>query len=366
MPTLHPVAGASMTRRTLLALSTVALARSAAGAQSAPRAQGSNAGVPQPAAAGISLRGTVYDSLARGPLAGAMVQAVRVDNTTSARTASTDSTGAFQLDSLSPGRYLLGFFHPTLDALSVQITPMVVVVDTRPLPAVALAVPGPNTMHAAVCPPNTPGDSTGAVAGAVRNALTGDAPAGATVVLSWTELSVTRAGLARERHRVPVRMQEDGGFLVCGVPNDEAIQLSVAAPGLTSGLVEVTVPARGLVVQRFAVGPVAPGGASPGDSVVIEDAAGVARPAPGTARLAGSVVGPDGQPLRGARVRVWGMAAHTETGPDGRFTLAGLPSGTFTVEVLGSGLEPSRTPVDLANGQTATLRVALATRAATP
>ena len=33
---------------------------------------------------------------------------------------------------------------------------------------------------------------------------------------------------------------------------------------------------------------------------------------------------------------------------------------------LGTGLEPSRTPVDLANGQTATLRLALATQAATP
>lgn len=370
MPTLpsaavpHPTAARRPLRRPLAALTAAVVASSAAHAQPATSASATAASV-------VPLHGTVYDSLARGPLVGAMVQAVRVDNVASARSASTDSTGAFQLDSLAPGRYLLGFLHPTLDLLSVQVTPVLVVVDGRALPAVTLAVPGPTTVRAAVCPPTTPADSTGAVAGLVRNALTGNAAAGATVVLSWQELSVTHQGLQREARRVPTTVRADGSFLVCGVPTDAPIEASASAPGATSGLVEIAAPVRGLVVQQFAIGPVATGAvaaaagqAAPGDSAAAAERGGLPRPAPGTARLVGRVVGPDAQPVRGARIRVWGTDAHAESGPDGRYAMSELPSGTFTVEVRGVGLEPARTPVDLANGQTAEMRVALTKAAA--
>ncbi len=359
MPTLHSaLPSPAAARPTFLALATTALAASVAHAQ--PNTAAAAKVAAPSAAAAVLLHGTIFDSLARGPLAGAMVQAVRVDNAASARTTSTDSTGAFQIDSLAPGRYLLGFLHPTLDLLSVQVTPVVVVADGRPLPAVTLAVPGPNTVRAAVCPPTSPADSSGAVAGSVRNALTGDAAAGATVVLSWQELGVSRQGVQRETRRVPVTVRADGGFLVCGVPTDVPLQASASAPNATSGLVEITAPSRGLVVQRFAVGPVATGAAStPEDSATAAARGGLARPAAGTARLVGRVIGPDAQPVRGARVQVWGTDARTESGPDGRYTLADLPAGTFTVEVRGVGLEPSRLPVDFANGQTAEVRVSL-------
>ncbi len=311
-------------------------------------------------AAPISLRGIVYDSLSHAPLAGATVQAVRADNAASARSTTSDSSGAFQLDSIAPGRYLLGFLHPTLDLLAVQVTPVIVIADGRTLPPVTLAVPGPTSMRAALCPPTTPSDSSGAVAGVVRNALTGDAASGATVVLSWEELGISRQGLQRERRRVPTTLRADGSFLVCGVPTDTPIDASATGPGVTSGLVEIAVPMRGLAVQRFALGPVASAASGAGDdSAAVAERGGLPRPAPGTARLAGRVVGPDSRPMPGARVRVWGTDARAETGVDGRYTLSALPTGTFTVEVRGIALEPFRAPVDLANGQTAELTVTL-------
>ena len=364
MPTPRPSPSAPHTGTTTAIAA--ALAVSVGATSIAARPADAQPAINAPAAAGpVAVRGAVYDSLSRGPLAGAIVQAVRVDNPASARTTSTDSTGGFQLDSLTPGRYLLGFLHPTLDMLAVQITPVVLVVDGRPLPPVVLAVPGPTTVRAAVCPATPPTDSTGAVAGVVRNAMTGDPAGGATVVFSWQEIGVTRQGLQREARRVPTTVRPDGSFLVCGVPTDGPIEASASAPGATSGLVEVAALPRGLIVQRFALGPVAAptagrAGGAAADSADDAERGGLPRPAPGTARLVGRVVGPDAQAVNGARVRVWGTDASAATGTDGRYTLTDLPSGTFTVEVRGIGLEPSRTPVDLANGQTAELRIALA------
>ncbi len=358
MPTPRP---AVLVARSFVAISAATARLAYAQPPATPRAV-TPASAASPAVP-VAVRGVVFDSLARAPLAGAIVQAVRADNPAIARTTTTDSAGDFQIDSLAPGRYLLGFLHPTLDLLAVEIRPVTVVADGRPLPAVTLAVPGPGAVRAAVCPPTAPGDSSGAVAGIVRDASTGNPVAGATVVLSWQELSLGRGGVQRETRRVPTTVRADGGFLVCGVPSDGPIAASASAPGATSGLVEITAPAHGLAVQRFSLGPVASAPASARgtapDSADEAERGGLPRPAPGTARLVGRILGPDAQPVRGARVRVWGTDASTTSGDDGRYALADLPSGTFTVDVRGIGLEPSHTPVDLASGQTAEVRVAL-------
>ena len=185
-------------------------------------------------------------------------------------------------------------------------------------------------------------------------------------MLSWEELGVTRGGLQRERRRVPTTVRADGSFLVCGVPADGAIDGSATAPGATTGLVEINARARGLVIQHFALGPVAPAGTTrtAADSATDAERGGLPRPANGTARLTGRVTGPDARPVSGARVRVWGTDAHVESGADGRSALSDLPSGTFTVEVRGIAVEPFRASVDLANGQTAELAVSLRKSAA--
>src|SRR5689334_18632559 len=64
------------------------------------------------------LTGHVYDSLSRRPLAGATVQLVGA-RTRASYVASTDSAGAYRVDSLRPDRYQAGFFHAELDSLGV-------------------------------------------------------------------------------------------------------------------------------------------------------------------------------------------------------------------------------------------------------
>ena len=65
------------------------------------------------------IMGTVFDSTSMRPLAGAMVQVVRLDDPATARHTSTDAQGAFHVDSLPPANYAVATFHPRLDSLGV-------------------------------------------------------------------------------------------------------------------------------------------------------------------------------------------------------------------------------------------------------
>jgi hypothetical protein len=221
----------------------------AAGAQTVPAA---------PSTGAVVLHGTVFDSVARGPLADATVQAVRPDDPGAVRTARTDSAGRYRLEGLSPARYVVGFLHPLLETLGVELKPVLVDLTAGASGSVPLAVPAPASLRAGLCPAAPADDSTGAIAGAVRDADTGAAVADATVVITWSEIAITRGGVRTERRRVPATVRPDGGFLVCGVPTDGPVEASAGAPGRTSGLIEIAAPPRGLAVQEFALGPAAP------------------------------------------------------------------------------------------------------------
>jgi hypothetical protein len=68
--------------------------------------------------------GTVYDSLARAPLAGAEVQIVPADGGAGpAFVATADAEGRYRVDSVPAGRYRVGFFHPRVDSLGIGIAP---------------------------------------------------------------------------------------------------------------------------------------------------------------------------------------------------------------------------------------------------
>jgi len=65
--------------------------------------------------------------------------------------------------------------------------------------------------------------------------------------------------------------------------------------------------------------------------------------------------------LEGARVTVEGTALETFTDPDGRYRLAGVPSGEVRVRVVYTGAAPSVTTIRVAAGQTAAQDITLAT-----
>ena len=76
-----------------------------------------NGSEAQPAA---RLRGVVFDSVARAPLANASVRVFRADSASVGIDARTDATGTFEVSALRTGTWLLSFLHPRLDSLRLE------------------------------------------------------------------------------------------------------------------------------------------------------------------------------------------------------------------------------------------------------
>lgn len=305
-------------------------------------------GAQQPAAEGalIAVHGLVYDSLSRRPLASAYVQIARTDDVGGGRAVAADSAGVFRIDSLAPGRYFVSFLHPLLNLLQVQVRPRLIeLAPGDDAVRVDLGVPDLAVVRPVVCGNSqAPSDSTGMLAGRVRDAADDTPIANATVVLTWTERSLGAGGVRTEHRRVPVATGPGGGYVVCGVPAGEEIVVSAAAPGRASGEVALEIPVRGLLERDLSLG----------------DTTAVVGPVThGTARVIGTVRDSAGRPVRGARVNVRGASAETIAGADGAFTLGGLPAGTRTLEVRALGFVLQRVPVDLAAGRAAAVDVRL-------
>lgn len=179
---------------------------------------------------GVAVSGVVRDSIVRAPLAGAWVQLVAADSArTPARTVFSDSLGRFSFDSVPPGRYLVGFFHPLLDTLGVEAPPREITVRKRAVRA-DLAVPSVERIHAAICgAPVRKGAAGGAlVVGTVRNAMTREPAPNATVTVEWLEYSFQRGMVSHSRPQLTATTDANGWYALCNVPNAGVILLGAA------------------------------------------------------------------------------------------------------------------------------------------
>ena len=85
--------------------------------------------------------------------------------------------------------------------------------------------------------------------------------------------------------------------------------------------------------------------------------------AQGTGRITGTVTSAEGAPVADATVSVVGRQLSARTGPDGRYTIAGVPAGTVQVRAGQIGFASSAVTVTVAEGGTATADFRLATQA---
>ncbi len=343
----------------LCALGALALPSAPLAAQSSPAAA--------PAGRPLRLVGVAWDSLAGVPLVGAIVQlAPESTPGAPARTAVADSAGRWQLDSVPQGTYLGGYFHPALDALEIEPPTFRVIVQGDSVTRLDLGIPGPERMLALLCGPTSGRDSTGGIVGVLRDADSDDPIAGATLSIGWREVVIEKGSIRNVQRRVPVAARGGGLYLACGVPTDTPVELDAAAPGRSSGLVEVQLPLHRLVRRDILLGDSATATLAERRSeaaVADTSEASVGVRVPGGARLAGTVVGPDGKPLARAQVSVAGIGRTATTGAAGTFALDSLPSGTFGLDVRALGFAPVRVAVDLARRRPATVAVALRERA---
>lgn len=306
----------------------------------------------QRAGVGASIVGEVTDSVHRRPLAGALVMATRLSPEPALYlSAVTDKAGRFRFDSLAAGRYAVGFSDAMLDSLEVVLPPRQVELGIDEHLTLTLTTPSASTLQAAACPGLTLPAGEGAVVGAVTDADSERPLVGATVVVSWRDLSVdtkTMRAITKD-HVGSVRTDSSGQFRACMVPTGTRLLLQVQH-AQRAGAVVVLVVDDTIGVARcdFSL--------SPRDAQPIADAATASDTVPpsplsGTSTLTGTIRGDAGTPLRDAHITVEGARGSAVTDSLGRFSLGGLPAGTQSVEVRRIGYFLGRGQVELRSGR---------------
>jgi hypothetical protein len=309
---------------------------------------------------GSTVSGTVYDSLAGRPLAGALVQIAETGKGARVLIDTSGSDGGFEIADVPPGSYIIGFFHPALDSLGLGVATRSVEIASAAPTHVAMAIPSASTIRDLLCTPDATADSSGLLIGFIRDADTGAPLAGANVVVMWRELVVDK-GIRSERREVPAKANDAGWFALCGVPTDGPLTARAELGSDATGFIEISVPPHGLLHRDFNI----PRG-SAATILAVDDSAAAASGQTvrrGSARLTGVVRDARGRPLSGAQLMVWGSGVTGSTKEDGTFALAGLPAGSQALEARYVGYAPEKVTVDLVSNATRSVTMTLEKRA---
>jgi hypothetical protein len=277
-----------------------------------------------------TIAGVVVDSLNGRYLSGAdvIIQGAKAQLVT-------DSLGKFRIDSLPPGTYQVGVFHPMLDTLGISLASRPFHVGPDSVSVVLLAVPSARTIIRAACPSGgfRP-QGTSAVIGHVTEPESLQPVAGAEVSIAWTQLEVSKAVGVRRTPRV-IRDSTDaqGAFRLCGLPNSMQATLQARKAGAVTAEIPISLGdqeselfARTMLLSR------ADSGAKTGNAIV-----------------SGRVVLEGAPSNAGSRVEVVGTDLIAMTNERGEFSIRNLPSGTHVLLARHLGFGAETVPVDLSS-----------------
>jgi hypothetical protein len=301
-------------------------------------------GSPAAPAAGARVAGVVYDSLAAAPLAGAHVQVVPTDPTLDAvgrRTTRSDAEGRYAIEDVPPGRYVVGFLHPKLDSLGVDAPVRRVDLRVARDATVDLAVPSAASVISAWCGAGAAQDSSGVVLGFVREVASASTLADVTVAAQWSAITISARGARAGVQESSARTDHAGWFGLCGVPRGALLVLRAAAGPDSSALLELDVPDHGVLLRDIAMSRTGDAGGHPAPI------------------LRGTVRDLSGQPLPGARVRLWGTAAEARADDAGEFRFAASAAGTQLIDARMIGFVPLRRVVDVSPDEGATVHLVM-------
>jgi carboxypeptidase family protein len=307
-----------------------------------------------------SIIGAVVDSLHDAMLAGGTVTVQGLP----ARHAVSTASGAFRIDSIPPGRYVLELSHPILDSLGVRVASDTISVTEGRMQTAELAIPALKTVIAAVCSPAKLRFGPGVVLGRVLDADTDKPAVGAEVSVAWTEMELgDSVGLrAAPRLRKGI-VTADGTYRICGVPANFSGTIQASHGSSETAEVPIHVAAEPLAIRMLFLPPAAVASTATGATGATGAAGGTTpshapdrsatggRPttprAVGHAVVTGRVTNVGGVPVADASVTVQGSDASALTGPDGKFTLTGVVSGTQSVIVRRVGYSPVAMALDV-------------------
>jgi hypothetical protein len=277
------------------------------------------------------IHGTAYDSLTRAPLAGAEIL---VRGT--AFRAITDSAGQFHLDGIPLGRQVVVLSHPGLDSAGFFNLAVAVVVEAGAVATTQLTTPSLRTIWRRGCGAELESSAdSGVIVGAISDVATGNRLHGAAVVANWFDLrQVSPTAVTGGQRTNAAKSDSIGNYALCGVDPDATVHLRAYGPGDSSGAIQVRPGNRPITRRDFTVGRTVRG-----------------------AVISGTVRGDDGRPLVGARIAVGSRT--TSTNESGAYRLLNLPVGTQWFVVRSVGRPPHEQVVDLRDGETLPLDVAL-------
>ena len=295
----------------------------------------SAAGAQRPA---VHVRGIVFDSLRGQPIRNAFVGIGGADGST----ISTDDHGRFRFDSVAPGAHTFIVHHAVLDSIGFfGLSAHATITDGET--EVQLAIPSFATLWRAACGKGRVPADSGIIYGTVRDIRSGSPVAGASVVLTWSDLLLDRKKhrVVERAYRVDTRANATGGYAICGVVADLGVRLHASTDSTASGVVRL--PPAGIRVQRhdLALGPRSTDPVTRGTIV-------------------GLVTGSDDEPIMGARVRVDSLPDAVSDAA-GHFMLTDVPSGSIQLEVLAIGIEPTSRVLEVVAAETTHVAVQLQT-----
>lgn len=280
-----------------------------------------------------TVRGVVYDSLTRQPLANA-----RVELAGSPRAAVTDRRGAFSLDSVPLGPQRMTFSAPSLD--SIGLYGFARDIDVRAgLGSITLATPSFATFYTRLCSPtDKPAADSAIVFGTVYDAMSRARVRDAGLNLTWFAVDTTNGGMRLTEPLRSARADGDGNYGLCGLPHDIALSTTAGTPNAASGTVSLTIgPAR--LLRR---------------DLYISDEMGrdSAAARKGSGELRGVVRDERGNTMIGALLLL-GASGHTaRTDSLGRYRFANVPLGTQEISVRQLGRGALYRTVDIVAGET--------------
>jgi hypothetical protein len=278
--------------------------------------------------------GVVYDSVARGPIAGAIIQLVlATDPDREVHGTTSDAKGRFVISGVKPGRYVIGFLHEALDSLALEPPLRAVEIRAGERAKVDLAVPSPATIVTALCGVVSKADSTGLLIGMLRDARTRLPLDTGSIEATWQEIMLGGTSINMTDRRVNSAVTKEGWFALCDVPAGVDFAVTAQHGADSTGYVALTVPVGGLARHDLFVG--------------------------GTAAIRGVVVSEKNQPLRNARIAIVGRERMVMTDSSGGYRLRDIPAGSQTVEIRALGYAPELKGLTLPAESDSTLNVTL-------
>lgn len=280
----------------------------------------------------VAITGIVWDSIAGRALANASVQLVAVDPSVATQSTASDSLGRFRFSSVAQGTYVLGFFHPALDTLGIELRGRDLTVGTIDQ-EIIIAGPSTRTVMSGLCGDTLPSNRTTLVFGQLRDADNDSPIENGGVVASWSEPQVIGGVVSIHDRTATVAPRRSGWFAICGLPPATSLEIRGGRDMDSTGVLPIRLLANDLRYLRLSVGK---NGLS-------------------NARLTGRITGASGVAIAGAQVWISGTAQRALSDAGGSYVLDALPVGTHVLEVRAIGYTPQTIAIVL-NPATTTLR----------